>query len=80
MKRKELVQMLFVIENYIIRRFVCGVPSNQLNKIFPPIFFQMQKIEEDSYLLKLKKHYRRKIILRTMILGMFKDCKTLWEW
>ena len=51
---KELVQMLFVIENYIIRRFVCGVPSNQLNKIFPPIFSQMQKIEEDSYLLNYK--------------------------
>lgn len=57
---KELVQMLFVIENYIIRRFVCGVPSNQLNKIFPPIFSQMQKIEEDSYLLKLKKALQAK--------------------
>ena len=42
---KELVQMLFVIENYIIRRFVCGVPSNQLNKIFPPIFPKCKKLK-----------------------------------
>lgn len=66
---KELVQMLFVIENYIIRRFVCGVPSNQLNKIFPPIFSQMQKIEEDSYLLKLKKALQAKNYPKDYVLG-----------
>ena len=28
------------LENYLIRRFVCNYPSNQLNKIFPVLFDQ----------------------------------------
>lgn len=30
------------LENYLIRRFVCNYPSNQLNKIFPALFDQAQ--------------------------------------
>ena len=50
----ELADMFVVIENFIIRRFVCGVPTNQLNKVFPQVFGQMQKVENGSYLGKLK--------------------------
>lgn len=50
----EFEKMLCVIENYIIRRFVCGVPSNQLNKVFPQVYIQMRKVEKGSYLDKLK--------------------------
>ena len=50
----EFEGMLCVIENYIIRRFVCGVPSNQLNKVFPQVYIQMRKVEKGSYLDKLK--------------------------
>lgn len=50
----EFEEMLFVIENYIIRRFVCGVPTNQLNKVFPLVFGQMKKSEKSSYVDKLK--------------------------
>ena len=32
------VLMLQILENYLIRRFVCGYPTNQLNKIFPTIY------------------------------------------
>ena len=30
------------LENYLIRRFVCNYPSNQLNKIFPALYDQAQ--------------------------------------
>lgn len=31
-----------IIENFIVRRFVCNVPTNQLNKIFPSLYTQSQ--------------------------------------
>lgn len=52
--KKEFISMLEVIENYIIRRFVCGVPTNQLNKTFPQVFNWMQKIPNGTYIEKLK--------------------------
>ncbi len=40
------VEILHIIENYIIRRSVCGVPTNDLNKIFPGLYSQV-KVYED---------------------------------
>jgi uncharacterized protein with ParB-like and HNH nuclease domain len=34
------VKILEVIENFVVRRFVCNIPTNQLNKIFPPLYEQ----------------------------------------
>ena len=34
--------ILRTIENYIVRRFVCNVPTNQFNKIFPVLYSQAQ--------------------------------------
>lgn len=50
----EFEEMLCVVENYIVRRFVCGVPTNQLNKVFPQVFIQMKKSEKELYPDKLK--------------------------
>jgi len=36
------VSILQTLENYLIRRFVCNIPTNQLNKIFPSIYPQIQ--------------------------------------
>jgi uncharacterized protein with ParB-like and HNH nuclease domain len=35
MTQEELLAVLGTLENYLIRRFVCGYPTNTLNKIFP---------------------------------------------
>lgn len=35
-----LCSILDVIENFVIRRFVAGVPTHGLNKIFPPLYEQ----------------------------------------
>lgn len=34
--------MLGLLENYLIRRFVCGYPTNQLNKVFPTVYAAVQ--------------------------------------
>lgn len=36
--KADFVAILKIIENYLIRRFVCNVPTNQLNKIFPAVY------------------------------------------
>jgi uncharacterized protein with ParB-like and HNH nuclease domain len=33
-------QALSIVENYLLRRFVCGMPTNTLNKLFPALFRQ----------------------------------------
>lgn len=38
----DLLRILQTIENYVIRRFVCNVPTSQLNKIFPLLYQQAQ--------------------------------------
>lgn len=42
---EELIDILKVLENYLIRRFVCNVPTYGLNKIFPPLYTQIQKVK-----------------------------------
>jgi uncharacterized protein with ParB-like and HNH nuclease domain len=34
----QLLEVLDILESFLIRRSVCGYPSNQLRKILPPIF------------------------------------------
>ena len=36
----DYLDILHVIENFIIRRFVCNIPTNELNKIFPQLYAQ----------------------------------------
>lgn len=38
----ELLKIFQIIENYVIRRFVCNVATSQLNKIFPLVYQQAQ--------------------------------------
>lgn len=39
--KSEFIAILKTLENYLIRRFVCNVPTNQLNKIFPTVYPQI---------------------------------------
>jgi Protein of unknown function (DUF1524) len=39
-KEHQFVEVLDTLENFILRRFVCGIPTNTLNKIFPPLYSQ----------------------------------------
>lgn len=45
---EDFVVILKTLENYLIRRFVCNVPSNQLNKIFPIVYPQITAKHPDN--------------------------------
>ncbi len=45
----EFVESLQIIESYIVRRFVCKLPTNQLNKVFVGIGHEVDKyVEHDG--------------------------------
>jgi len=50
----EFCEVLQTIENFSIRRFVCNVPTNQLNKIFPPLYTQVQSKSFGTFVSKVK--------------------------
>ncbi len=43
---EQLGDVLDVLETYIVRRFVCGVPTHGLNKVFIPLYQQVRKQPE----------------------------------
>lgn len=51
---QEMVDILNVLENFLIRRFVCNVPTYGLNKIFPPLYAQIQKVKSATFCDGLK--------------------------
>ncbi len=50
----DMVNVLKVIENFIIRRFVCNMPANTLNKVFPPLYSQIKSKNFSSLIEGLK--------------------------
>ncbi len=43
---EQFCDVLDVVETYVVRRFVCGLPTHGLNKVFTPLFRQVQKQPE----------------------------------
>lgn len=54
----EFASVMDILENFMIRRFVCSVPTNQLNKIFPSLYAQAS--EYDSLAKGVKEVLRTK--------------------
>jgi len=50
----EFLSILKVIENYILRRFVCNIPTNQLNRIFAPLYTQVASKHPGNFVDGLK--------------------------
>jgi uncharacterized protein with ParB-like and HNH nuclease domain len=50
----EFVEVLKVVENFIIRRFICNVSTNSLNKLFPSLYGQIKQKTEVGFLEGLK--------------------------
>lgn len=50
----DFVDILKTIENYLIRRFICAIPTNQLNKIFPTVYPQLIANHKDNLAEGLK--------------------------
>lgn len=52
---EEFISILKVIENFLIRRFVCNVPTHGLNKIFPSLYPNIRNKGFETVLDGLKK-------------------------
>ena len=57
LSESDFLEILWVIENYIMRRHVCNVPTNQLNKIFPALYLQASRYDRfvDGVKIELQK-------------------------
>jgi uncharacterized protein with ParB-like and HNH nuclease domain len=54
------LNVLRVLENYLIRRFVCGAPTSELNKIFPYLHRQAQQQDADDFVSSLERLLQNK--------------------
>lgn len=53
--KEEFIDILEILENFLIRRFICNIPTNQLNKIFPAVFNQIMLLTtNDDIVSKFK--------------------------
>lgn len=50
----KFVEVLKIIENFLIRRYVANVPTNQLDKIFPVLYKQISAKNDNDFILGLK--------------------------
>jgi uncharacterized protein with ParB-like and HNH nuclease domain/predicted transport protein len=60
--RDELIEILKLIESYVFRRAICGIPTNSLNKTFATLGRELDKanyLESFKAALLLKDSYRR---------------------
>jgi uncharacterized protein with ParB-like and HNH nuclease domain len=68
----EFSELLSIVENFVIRRFICGVPANQYNKIFPTLFRTVNKDNiVKSLMEQLKdKNYPKNTKVKTQLLTL----------
>lgn len=50
----EFVEILKLIENFLIRRFVCNIASNQLNRVFPAVYNTLISKYSDNFVQGIK--------------------------
>jgi hypothetical protein len=56
----QFTEILKTLENYLLRRSVCNIPSNQLNKIFPETFKKLQQDYPNDLVFGLKSFLQTK--------------------
>ena len=59
--RGEFIEILKLVESYVFRRAVCGIPTNSLNKTFANLY---RAIDKDDYLNSLKRDFLKKYSYR----------------
>ena len=51
LQKTGVIEILRLIESYVFRRAICGIPTNALNKVFAAL---MEDVDKDNYLESLK--------------------------
>ncbi|GAA9684969.1 hypothetical protein HpVH57_14300 [Helicobacter pylori] len=54
LSKQDFIPIIALIESYLVRRAVCGLGTNSLNKVFPSFTKHIQK---DEYFKSLKAHF-----------------------
>ncbi len=54
LSQQDFISIIALIESYLVRRAVCGLGTNSLNKVFPSFTKHIQK---DEYFKSLKAHF-----------------------
>ncbi|GAA8849129.1 DUF262 and DUF1524 domain-containing protein [Helicobacter pylori] len=54
LSKQDFIPIIVLIESYLVRRAVCGLGTNSLNKVFPSFTKHIQK---DEYFKSLKVHF-----------------------
>ncbi len=54
LSKQDFIPIIYLIESYICRRAVCGLGTNNLNKVFPSF---TKRIQKDEYFKSLKAHF-----------------------
>ncbi|GHQ09621.1 hypothetical protein VN0274_12000 [Helicobacter pylori] len=54
LSKQDFIPIIALIESYLVRRAVCGLNTNVLNKVFP---FFTRHIQKDEYFKSLKAHF-----------------------
>ena len=54
--KTELIEILRLVEGYVFRRAICGIPTNSLNKTFAAL---MQEVDKSNYLESVKVAFSR---------------------
>ena len=72
LSQDEFAEVINVLENFMIRRFVCGVPTYGLNKVFPALYTQAN--QNTSIVAGLKdalrtKNYPRDVEFRERVVS-----------
>lgn len=62
LNQEDFIDILKLVESYVFRRAICGIPTNSLNKTFGTLARELDKehyLENFKIILKLKDSYRR---------------------
>ncbi|GAA9313287.1 DUF262 and DUF1524 domain-containing protein [Helicobacter pylori] len=54
LSKQDFIPIIYLTESYLVRRAVCGLGTNSLNKVFPSFTKHIQK---DEYFKSLKTHF-----------------------
>ncbi len=55
-QKPELIEILQLVESYVFRRAICGIPTNTLNRVFESL---MTRVDKSNYLRSLKDAFQQ---------------------
>jgi uncharacterized protein with ParB-like and HNH nuclease domain len=61
---EEFIESLKLLENYLVRRYICGKQTNYLNKMFPSIWKDVEAIKDEDEEITLPKALQKVLITK----------------